>query len=590
MDYLKLTKFYEALESTSRRLKKTSILSDLLKSTPKESIPYLIPLLLGKIFPESGDQKIGISSRLIIKTLHNATGISKEKIEDKWSKLGDLGGVTFEVIKNNQQKTLGNFHLTLKKVLDNMRKLPEFTGQGTIDKKISLISELLTSAKPIEAKYIVRTIIGDLRIGIAEGTLRDAIVWAYLYPVEYNEKENEINIKNRDEYNKVVDSLQHAYDINPDFSQIILNILEKKPKTPKEIEKVLTKETLTPGKPTKVMLFQKAENLEDAFKKVGKPAAIEFKYDGFRILIHKKGNEIFLFTRRLENVKKQFPDIVEIVKENIKADSFIIDTEIIGIDPKTKKWLPFQKISQRIKRKYNIQEMIKKVPVIVNAFDILYLNGKSLIKEPFKERRKLLEKKIKIVKDKLQLAEQLVTSDLKKAEKFYKKSLSYGNEGVMVKSLESEYKPGSRVGYGVKVKPVLETLDLVITGAEWGEGKRTSWLSSFELSCLSEDKKKFLKIGKVGTGIKEKSEGVTFKQLTKLLKPLIIKDYGKNVEVNPQIVVEIGYEEIQKSTTYNSGYALRFPKVKRLREDLSPDDCDNLRRIKKIYESQRGRK
>lgn len=589
MDYLNLTGIYESINSTSKRLEKTNIIANLLKFSSKEDIPYLIPLLLGKIFPEWEEKKIGVSSQIVIKTLSKITSISKEKIEKEWSRTGDLGEVAFNIIKENKQRTLHRTKLTIKKVLENIQSLPNFTGAGTIDKKIALISELLTSAEPIEAKYIVRTVLEDLRVGIAEGTIRDAIVWAYLYPVKYDKKENEIIIENREKYNEAAEAVQHAYDTNPDFSKVIILIKEHRLKTI-NVAEALTKVSLIPGIPIKVMLYPKAEDLKDAFSITGTPSAIEFKYDGFRLLIHKNKDKIFLFTRRLENVTNQFPDVVEVVKKNISGDLYIIDSEVIGIDPKTRKWLPFQNISQRIKRKYNIQELVKTVPVQINAFDLLYLNNKSLIKEPFKKRRELLKKIISPVKDKLQLAVQIVTSDLKEAEKFYKESLSLGNEGVMFKNLEGIYKPGARVGYGVKVKPVLETLDLIITGAQWGEGKRASWLSSFDLSCLSKDKKQLLTIGKVGTGIKEKSEGVTFIELTKLLKPLIKKETGKTVEVEPKIIVEIGYEEIQKSTNYNSGFALRFPKVKNLRPDLSPRDCDTIDRINKIYSSQRGRK
>jgi len=307
------------------------------------------------------------------------------------------------------------------------------------------------------------------------------------------------------------------------------------------------------------MLYQKVKDIEEAFKVVGKPAACEIKIDGFRLQIHKRSGKIWLFTRRLDDVTKQFPDIVEVVSKKVRGSSYVIDCEVVGIDPKTKRWLPFQNISQRIKRKYDIQKTVKEIPVMVIPFDVMSYEGKDMISAPFKERRKLLVKIIRPVKERLQIVEQVVTDSVSVASKFMKKSLALGNEGIMMKNLGELYKPGSRVGYGVKVKQIMETLDLVIVGAEWGHGKRGGWLSSFKLACRKG--KEFLSIGKMGTGIKEKKEmGVSFGALTKMLKPLIIEGKIGKVKVKPKVVVEVAYEEIQKSPKYKSGFALRFPR------------------------------
>ena len=579
MDYLKLTEVYDALDKTTKRLEKTDIISKFLRAASKEDIPYIIPLLMGKIFIHGDVKHIGVSSRLVLKTLAYSTGINQENIEKEWSKIGDLGEVAYNLIKIKKQTTLGSSHLTIKKVLTNIQQLADLVGEGTVSKKVSLMSELLTSATPIEAKYIARTILEDLRVGTGEGTLRDAIVWAFLYKnIKYDLKENKILIDNREEYNNYTEEVQHAYNLSSDFADIIIKLKEKGGKSLKSL-------SLKSGSPIKVMLYPKAKDLEDAFEQVGKPCAFEYKYDGFRMLLHRDGDKFWLFTRRLDDVTKQFPDVVEIIKKNIRSNNYILDSEVIGIDPKTKKWLPFQDISQRIKRKYDIQKLVKDTPVMINVFDAIQIDGRNLINIPFKERRVSFKKIIKEVPEKLQLAEQLVTDDLKKAEKFYEEALKKGNEGIMAKSLEGIYKPGSRVGYGVKVKPILENLDLVITGAQWGEGKRATWLSSFTLSC--KDKDKFLEIGKVGTGIKEKEEGVSFKQLTDLLKPLVIISHGKTVEVKPKIIIEIGYQEIQKSPTYNSGFALRFPRVIQLRNDKPLGEISDLDYIKRIYTQQK---
>ena len=210
------------------------------------------------------------------------------------------------------------------------------------------------------------------------------------------------------------------------------------------------------------MLPVKVTEISEAFRICGVPCAIEHKYDGFRVVITKEGNEVKLFTRRLENVTKQFPDVVETVKKHVKAKDFILDSEVVGYDPKTKRYKPFESISQRIKRKYDIDKLIKKLPVEINAFDILYLNGKSLVNEPFKKRRELLEKIIKPEHYKIKPSVQLVTDSEVKAMQFYKEALKMGEEGIMIKNLNATYQPGRRVGHIVKMKPVSNDLDLVI--------------------------------------------------------------------------------------------------------------------------------
>lgn len=580
MEYSELCKIYEELEKNSKRLAKIHIISEFIKKTHKDDLPVIALLIQGRLFPNWDEREIGVASRLVLKAINVATGISVEKIEEEWKKTGDLGITTENLTGVKKQRTLFSHKLTVKKIFDNLRKLASLEGLGTVEKKVALIAELLTSAKPLEAKYIIKTVLGEMRIGVGEGSLRDSIVWAFFSSkigLKYDEKENDIEVSDREEYNKYVGGVQHAYDLTNDFSAVILKAKEHGLKG-------LLKEEISVGRPIKVMLAIKVKDIDEAFERVGKPAEIEFKYDGFRIQINKKGSDVKLFTRSLEDVTKQFIELVPYIKKNIKGDC-IIDSECVGYDPKTKKYLPFQSISQRIKRKYDIEEMSKKFPVELNLFDIIYHDGKNLIKTEFLERRKLLEKIVKPVPKKLILAKKLVTSSEKEAEKFYKEALKLGNEGVMFKNLKAPYKPGSRVGYMVKLKPVMDTLDLVIVGAEWGEGKRAAWMSSFILACKSDEK--FLEIGKVGTGIKEKGEGVTFKQLTRLLKPLVTDEKGKEVKVKPKIVVEINYEEIQKSTNYSSGYALRFPRLVNIRLDRHPNDISNLDTVERYYKEQK---
>ncbi len=586
MEYSKLIELYEKLESNTKRLAKTYEISELLKKVPSDDLPRIILLVQGKIFPPWDERKIGVASRLIMKAVSIAAGIDAKKVEDEWRKTGDLGDAAKNLVGKKKQATLFSATLTVKKVFENIQKVAGIGGKGAVDRKLDLIKELLTSAKPNEAKYIVRLVLEDLRVGVGDGTLRDAVVWAFFgkeIDMKYDREKNEIVLKGREEYNKYIEAVQSAFDVTNDFS-VVASAIKKGGL--KELGKI----KLHVGVPLKVMLYPKAKDIEDAFSIVGKPAAFEYKYDGFRMQVHKEKGKIEIFTRRLENVTKQFPEIVEHVKKNVKGGSFVLDSEAVGFSPKTGKYKPFQEMSQRIKRKYDIEKMAKELPVELNVFDIVSYEGKNLIKEHFLERRKIIEKIINHAPKKIVIAEQLITDDAKKAEKFYQESLKKGNEGVMVKNLKGIYKPGSRVGYGVKVKPTMDSLDLVIVGAEWGTGKRAGWLSSFVLACVDEDGD-YLEIGKVGTGMKEKEdeEGVKFEEMTKLLKPLIISEKGREVKIKPKIVIEVDYEEIQKSPTYASGYALRFPRVVKIRDDRRPEEINTLSEVEDLYYGQKKR-
>ncbi|MBU1850709.1 MAG: ATP-dependent DNA ligase [Nanoarchaeota archaeon] len=579
MDYKTLVEVYEEIEKTSKRLAKTYFISNLLKKTPVNDLQRIILLLRGKLFPEWDKSKIGVAGRLVLKSIAAASGAHNTEIENLWRELGDLGLVAEKVIQNKTQITLFQKNLTVEKVFSNLQKIATIEGMGSVDRKTKLISELLSNATPKEAKYIVRTVLEDLRVGIGSSTMRDAIVWAFL-PIDINFDSEKISIDvDREEYNKMVEIIQSALDKSNDFGVVARAATVGI----SELEKV----TIIPGNPIKVMLAQKENNIDDAFKRVGTPAVIEFKYDGFRMQIHKFQDQIKIFTRRLEEVTKQFPEVVKYVQENIGAEEFIIDCEAVGYDSKTEKYLVFQHISQRIRRKYDIEQLAQKLPVEINVFDILFYNGENLLKRAFKDRRVILEKIVKEKKFEIILSHKLITSSKEEAMKFYDESVRKGNEGIMVKNIEGIYKPGSRVGTWIKVKSTMDTLDLVIVSAEWGEGKRSGWFTSFTLACIDDDGN-LLEIGKVGTGVKEKAEeGLSFGELTELLKPLIKTEKGREVTFKPEIVLEIQFEEIQKSPTYSSGYALRFPRVKTLREDRSPEDACTLDRIKEEFEAQK---
>lgn len=636
MLYSSLVGVFEKLSLTTKRLEKTWHIAQLLRSTPGDELGKTVLLLQGLVFAQSDDSKIGFSTSSVIKAMSIASGMSASKIEDAWRERGDLGIVAQGIIKNKSQATLFSTPLTVEKVFGNISKLTTVEGQGSVDTKVKLVAELLSSATPLEARYIVRTVLDEMRLGAGEGVMRDALVWAYLpavggifnvcakckaalpevekclgcqealvevtsqtvnvllvaslaevkaqpslekyaYILLLEDKDGKLS---RDVYNYLVAQVQHAYDICNDFGEVAHAL--KSGGLGKLAEFVLL-----PGKPVKVMLAIKESTVSEAFEHVGRPAAVEFKLDGFRLQVHRSGSVIKLFTRRLEEVTDQFPDVVEVVKSNVRSDSFILDAEAVGFDPSTGKFLPFQNISQRIKRKYDIHKLAAELPVQVNVFDILSYQGEECIGKPFSDRRALLEKIITLLPQKLVLTTQIVTDSDEQAQKFYQQALSLGEEGVMFKSLSAPYQPGARVGHMVKLKSVMETLDLVIVGGEWGEGKRSSWISSFLVACRDESGN-LLEVGRVATGLKEKDEeGLSFNQMTQLLKPIITKQVGRDIVIKPKVVIEVAYEEIQASPTYSSGFALRFPRVIRDRSDERDEkNCSTLEDVKRLYEGQ----
>lgn len=635
MEYNLLVNFYERLEKTTKRLEKTFIISELLAQTKEDELKQVIYLLQGRVFASHDPKETGVSSRLIIKAISQATDSTSESIEKMWAEKGDLGIVAEKLISSKKQVTLFSKKLTVNKVFTNLETLPTLEGEGAVAKKVSLVAELLTNSTPIEAKFIIRTILSQLRVGIAEGILRDAMVWTYFPKIigiffrcekcqTLNPKSNkclncehslesdfkseiekkhknclEVNslpelkkhkivnygcILTKDEklareiYNNFIDQVQESYDLCNDFVEVAEAL-----KTHSHI-----KIKINVGTPINPMLAVRLDTIDEAFEALGKPLLADFKLDGFRLQIHKNNEKFWFFTRRLENVINQFKELIPVIKENVNGNSFILDCEVVGYDHKHNKYLPFQNISQRIKRKYDIEKTAKQIPVEINVFDILYLDGKSLIDTPQKERRSIIEKIIKKSTKKITTTKYIIANSKNDVEKLYKESLKMGNEGIMLKNLEKKYTPGRRVGGWVKFKPNLEPLDLVIVGATYGEGKRATFLSSYIIACKADGK--LLECGMSSSGLKEKSgEGLSYDEMTKLLIPLITKKEGRNVTVKPKIVVEVIYEEVQKSPTYSSGYALRFPRIKNLRNDKPLKDIATIKDIERIYKNQRGR-
>ncbi len=556
MKYSILAQFYEQLESTPKKLEKRDILAELYKQCSDKDLARAVLLSSGTIFP-TGELELGIAREIMIRIAAKTYGIPEKDVIKKFKETGDLGSTAEFFSKNRKQHSLAKRELTVEHVFENLRKLPDITGAGSQERKISLVNELLSHASPLEARYVVRTILGDMRIGVAAGIARDAIAKAF-----------DMNVK----------EIEHVYDIIGDYGHVA------------EMARAgRLKAEIRLGRPIRVMLADRALDLKEAMEKFENPA-LEYKYDGFRVSVHKDDNNIKIFSRRLEDVTHQFPDISEWSRENIKARQCIVEGEALAI--KDDKPQPFQTLSRRIQRKYDIEKMVKEVPVQVNLFDLIYHNGESWMSKPLKERWKKLEEIIKQTK-RFHLADHIETKDFSKANIFYKKSLSTGQEGVIVKNLDAHYQPGRRVGYWLKVKEILEPLDLVVTGAEWGEGKRTKYLGSLILAVYEPKTGEFLETCRMGSGLIEKAGAKdipTMKEMTARLKKLIISEEGKIIKVKPEIIVEVAYEEIQRSPKYPTGYALRFPRILRIRDEKIPQDANTVKDIEKFFSMQKKRR
>ncbi|MBI2578212.1 MAG: ATP-dependent DNA ligase [Candidatus Aenigmarchaeota archaeon] len=549
MRYAKLVECYEKLEKTTKKLEKRDILAGLYRDCEEDDLYRVTLLSMGAVF-SAGGLELGIAEETIKRVIAKVTGAGEADVTKKFKETGDLGLAAEQLLKNKKQETLGRKDLTVEKVFENLRKLPEISGTGSQDKKILLIAELLSSASPKEARYIMRTVLGEMRVGVAAGLVRDALAKAF----EQNSED-----------------IEKCFDVIGDYGRVAQLAAEGK-----------LHAEITVGMPVRVMLADRSPGLKEALDEFEKAAA-EWKYDGFRIQGHKSGNKIKIFSRRMEDVTNQFPDIAKWARENIKAKECIIEGEALAVD-KNLKPLPFQVLSRRIQRKYDIEKTVKEIPVQINLFELLYLNGVSYMNKPLSDRWNALKKIIKET-DHFRLADHIEPKSYEEAEKFYKRSLAMQQEGVIVKNLDAHYQPGKRVGFWLKVKEILEPLDLVVVGGEWGEGKRARWIGSLILAARHGNE--FVETGRMASGLTEQQ----MEDLTKKLKPLITEEHGKIVKVKPEIVVEVGYEEIQRSPKYPSGYALRFPRLLRIREkeDKGPKDANTVADIEKFFRMQ-GRK
>jgi DNA ligase-1 len=520
--FIRLVNILKELESTSSRKEKTLKLSVFLKELPKDEILPSVMLISGHIFPDGSGQILNVSSKTVGKVLSTC-----------------------------KQGTLDSSPLTIKGLYRQLLDLASLNGKGSKARKEAALSSLLSRASDVETEYISKILQGELRIGLAEGLILEAI-----------SKASNIDLN----------TTKTTYGLTGNLGETARMALVEGGEKMKNI-------CLKPFSPVRPMLADAAPDLEEAIRIHGR-TSLEHKLDGVRVQIHKECDRVEIYSRSLSKITQSLPDIVNLVRSEVMAEKIILDGEVVGVDSDGRP-IPFQDLMRRVGRMANVQESLSEIPVRLFLFDILYLDGRSVTSSPYEVRRQQLE----YISPKGMLTPRIVTDNIAQAEMFFEDSIKGGHEGLVSKNLNGVYMPGQRGKEWLKIKRA-DTLDLVIVAADWGSGRRFRWLSNYHLAVRDSHTERFLEVGKTFKGLTDEE----FEYMTARLLNLKVSEKDSTVKVRPEIVVEVAYDEVQKSPHYNSGYALRFARIKKIREDKSPREADTLDRLKEIYEAKFKRK
>lgn len=592
MQFKTLSQYFEKLEGTSSRLSLIELLSELFKEikTPDE-IEKICYLVQGRIAPFFEATEIGMADKTVAKAISTAYGIDGEKVLKQNAKLGDMGLVAYELHKESKH-TNHDSKITIDEVFTTLKEIAGTSGAGTIEKKLTLLSDLLKKIDHVSAKYLVRIPLGNLRLGIGDPTILDALA-----TVKFGDKKNR-------------KLLEGAYNRTSDLGLIAKTLWQHD--DPEKVLKAVQKLDVTVGKPIRSELCERLPNAQKAIEKM-EVVDVQYKYDGFRTQIHKDGDKISIYSRNLEDMSHMFPELIEGARKQIKAKTAILDAEALAYNPESEEFLPFQETTKR-RRKYNIEEVAKQLPLKAFAFDILYKNGKSLIDEP-------LTKRLEILADTVEGDEILIVTKTKKVDDanvlalMLEDAISKGLEGVVIKKLESPYEAGGRNFNWVKLKKhstgeLKDTIDCVILGYIYGRGKRTAFGAGALLVGVYDKKEDmFVTVSKIGTGLSDE-EWQSIKQRTHGLelshKPARVDSLiTPSVWVKPEIVIEVLADEITRSPIHTAGaiitntdgkemreagYALRFPRLVSFRDkDKNAEDATSVKELIEMY-NQQGKK
>jgi len=578
--YSSVAEAYEKIEGTTKRLEMTDYLVQLLKETPKDVIDMVVYLTQGKLYPDFLGIEIGVAEKLAVRAVSKATGHSEGDIQKDLERSGDLGKTAQSFLEKKRQVSFFQKPLTVESVYKTLDKMAKATGPGAMDQKISLLSGLMVDATPREAKYIIGTVTGKLRLGIADMTVLDALAIAYGGSKETRE------------------ALERAYNISSDLGRVAKTVAEK------GIESILKFE-VSLGEPIRPMLAERLGSPKEILEKLGGRCIAEYKYDGERIQAHKKRDNVTLFSRRLENITDQYPDAVQLIKEHVKAQDAIIDAECIAIDLDTGEMKPFQELMHR-RRKYDIRKSIEEYPVSLFIFDVLYVDEKDLTLQPYPVRRKILEDIMK-EDSRVAIAKYILTDDPEELESFFEEAIENGCEGLICKSVNPEavYQAGARGWLWIKYKrdyksEMRDTVDLVVVGAFHGRGKRAGTYGALLLAAYNDEKDSFETVSKCGSGFTDED----LQKIPKMMEehriphrhPRVESKLEADVWFEPKVVIETIGAEITLSPIHRcamdtirrgSALAIRFPRFNgNYRLDKSAEDATTAKEIIEMYRGQ----
>ena len=569
----------QKMEATSKRLELTDILVKLIQEIPEDVISKAIYLIQGKLRPNFEGIELGIAEKLVMKAMSKSSGIPLKKIEQDYNKGGDLGQTAENILQEKIQTTFTSETITLEKVYETLFKIAKLEGKGSQEMKMRYVSSMLNDATPQEAKFILKILLGTLRLGIAENTVMDALAIAFT-----GKKENREIIEN-------------AYNVSSDLGKVaeILSI--------EGIESI-KKFQIKLFSPIRPMLADRIKSEEDTVKKFQGEFAAEFKLDGERAQIHKQKNTITIFSRSLENITSYYPDIVEKISEKIVAEDVILEAEVVAMNSNSGDFLPFQELMHR-RRKYEIEDAVTKYPITVNFFDVLFSDGKDCMNMKYSERRKLLEKIIK--QDNFaRLIPMSIIENEEQILEVLENSINSGCEGLMLKHLDSTYRAGIRGSNWLKLKreyqnELGDSLDLVVVGAFFGKGRRTGKYGTLLLATYNDEEDTFPSICKVGTGFTDESLDQLYQilspKVTLKKNPRIVSEMEADVWFEPELVIEIVASEITQSPIHktaldkikeNAGLALRFPKFTgKIRTEKNSEDASTDEEVIALFKVQK---
>jgi len=551
------------------------ILADLFKNTKKEEIDKVIYLLQGRIAPFFAPLEIGMADKMIAQSIALAFGLTKDEVLSSYGKKGDLGIVAYELSKKKRHKGKKE-DLTVSQVFQTLTLISTTIGVGTVEKKITLLKGLLEHMDAVSAKHLARIPLGKMRLGIGDPTILDGLAKA-----QFGDKANR-------------KLLEGAYNRTSDLGLIAHTLVTKGLASVQRLQ-------VTIGKPIRSQLCERLPNPQKVIEKM-KQVDAQFKFDGFRVQIHKNGDQVTMFSRNLENMSAMFPEIILGAQKQIKAKTAILDTEALAYNPESEEFLTFQETTKR-RRKYDIEEMAKKLPLRAFVFDILYKNGKSLIDQPLSKRMQILKETI-VGQETLIPTRNQIISEPKKLQLLLDEAISKGLEGLVVKKLESPYEAGARNFNWVKLKrhssgELHDTIDCVILGYIYGRGKRAEFGAGALLVGVYDDKKdEFVSVTKIGTGLSDEEWREIHKRADKIKvdhKPARINsDLIPSVWIKPEIVIEVLADEITRSPLHTAGktetepgYALRFPRLVSFRSsDKKPEDATTVSELIEMFRQQ----